>query len=92
MAYVDFDTYNKGNFNIFTSLWTILIEIYLIGIQFAFKDSAAANPLISIVLDGLSWIFWLASFASIASDIDDVDGFDRSGLWGALTAFAVLEW
>lgn len=81
--------FNQGNYNIFVSLWTLLIMVYLIGIQFVFKESSFAHPLFSIVLDGLSWIFWLAAFACIAAIFD---GYNVGGIFGALIAFGVLEW
>lgn len=70
--------------------------VYLIGIQFVFKESSFAHPIFSIVLDGLAWVFWLASFAAIAAIVNAYNsffGFDASpGVLNALLAFGVIEW
>lgn len=55
------------------------------------KDSALANPIISVAIDALTWVFWLAAFAAAAATIGHADG-SHNSIIGALVAFGVLEW
>ena len=55
------------------------------------KDSALANPIISVAIDALTWVFWLAAFAAAAATIGYADG-SHNSIIGALVAFGVLEW
>ena len=68
--------------------------VYLIGIQFVFKESSFAHPVFSIALDGLAWLFWLASFACIAAIVNLFNdyGLDGPGVLNALLAFGIIEW
>lgn len=80
---------SQFDYNVFVSLWTLLVLVYLIGILFVFKESQFAHPIISIALDGVTWVFWLAAFACVAALLN---GVTDAGEFSALVAFGVLEW
>lgn len=78
-------------YNLFVSLWTLVIVIPVSLVAARFVQMLAA-PIVALVLEALSWIFWLAAWASAAATLHGSEGHYDHSSKGALVAFGVLEW
>jgi len=82
---------SQYGYNLFVSLWTLIIVIPLSLVAARFIQALAA-PIIALVIEALSWVFWLAAWACAAASLHGEDGYVRRPTKGALVAFGVLEW
>lgn len=78
-------------YNLFVSLWTLIIVIPVSLVAARFVQVLAA-PIVALVLEALSWIFWLAAWACAAATLHGGDSQYYRSSKGALVAFGVLEW
>lgn len=97
------DTPSSDSFLVFTSVWTLLILVYLALAPRLF--SALAHPIAMVGLDALTMLFWFAGFIALAvfhHQAEDVyfGGIIQAcsiagGLCGEIEAavvFGALEW
>ena len=86
--------FTQFNFIIWTCIWTLLTTGFIAAMSVLRPNSSAAQPVIVLVIEWLSWVFWLASFSCIAAVLGYCEG--RSigvcGRFNAVLAFGILEW
>ncbi|GAB7366630.1 hypothetical protein MBLNU230_g8614t1 [Neophaeotheca triangularis] len=59
------------SFLLFTSIWTLLVLIYLFIIPNRFSTSVLANPYLILGLEALTMLFWFAGFIAVAVFLGD---------------------
>jgi hypothetical protein len=87
------------SFNVFNSVWTILVATALLVIPMKFAGSKVNHHFGALALDALTMLFWFAGFIALAvwtNRTFNVDGFEFRGrvynVAVAASVFAAFEW
>lgn len=86
-------TSHSVNFMLFTSVWTLLVVIYLAVTPTRFPQ--LAHKYVVLALEAITMIFWFASWVAVATLWGDADCGSSGGACGAGTAaivFSAIEW
>jgi len=88
-----FHGYSEANYNVFTSVWTILLLAYLITATI--RPGLLFHKWATVAFDALTMLFWFAAFISIAAiegAIDILFGTHAYQAAVALAVFGAFEW
>ena len=94
-----YESPGQVSFNVFNSVWTILVGAALLVIPLKFAGSKANHHYGALALDALTMIFWFAGFIALAvwtNRTFNFGGFEVRGrvynVAVAASVFAAFEW
>jgi hypothetical protein len=98
-AGIVFEAPGNVSFNVFNSVWTILVGAFLLIVPLRFAGSKVNHHFGALALDALTAIFWFAGFIALAvwtNRWHNAGGFIVTGriynCAAAASVFAAIEW
>ena len=94
-SFFSFAERDRIRFLLFTSLWTILISLILMGFFYRFPENLFASTGSHIILMTLTWIFWTAGAASITAVLGgglNCGAYAHPAYCGQLNAAEAFAW